>query len=79
MSYRIEVLMEHLDVLDKLVELVLADEAADTSGVYELAVWPGPAEGGGMTLATGPAVPVGSLGARDHRLGEYGGRCPPCG
>ena len=58
MSYRIEVLKERLDVLDKLVEVVLANEAVHPPEVYMLAVRTEPAGGRGMAMAAGPAALV---------------------
>jgi cell division protease FtsH len=45
------VLREHRDVLDELVELLLANETVDGSAVYELAGRPEPTDGAGRTLA----------------------------
>jgi cell division protease FtsH len=51
------VLREHRDVLDKLVELLVANETVDGSEIYALAGRPEPAAGGaGMTMAPDRAV-----------------------
>jgi hypothetical protein len=46
----VQLLTDHRDVLDGLVELLLATETVDGSKVYELAGRPVP-DGGGMTMA----------------------------
>ncbi|MDQ1360492.1 MAG: cell division protease FtsH, partial [Acidimicrobiaceae bacterium] len=47
----VEVLKEHRDVLDKLVQLLVTNETVDGSQVYALAGRPEPSGGGGMTVA----------------------------
>ena len=47
------VLRDHRDVLDRLVELLVADETVDGSQVYALAGRPEPTGGPGMTVAPG--------------------------
>jgi cell division protease FtsH len=54
----IGVLKEHRDVLDQLVQLLLAHETVDGSEVYALAHRPQPAGGEGMTVAPGRATSV---------------------
>jgi cell division protease FtsH len=56
----IAVLKEHRDVLDKLVDLLVANETVDGSQVYALANRPEPAVAvGGMTMAPDRAVALG--------------------
>jgi cell division protease FtsH len=54
----VEVLKKHRDVLDQLVELLLANETVEGSEVYALAGRPEPVGGEGMTMAPEHAVPV---------------------
>jgi cell division protease FtsH len=54
----VEVLKKHRDVLDQLVELLLANETVEGSEVYALAGRPEPVGGEGMTMAPEHAVPI---------------------
>jgi hypothetical protein len=58
MSFRFEVVKEHLDVFDKRAELLPRNDTVVASDVYVLAVRSEPAGGGSVTMATGPAVPA---------------------
>jgi cell division protease FtsH len=68
-SRAVEVLKAHRDVLDRLVQLLVADETVDGSAIYALAGQPTPASAGGMTMAPDRAVaasgaaPVKAVGA----------------
>jgi cell division protease FtsH len=50
------ILTEHRDVLDRLVDLLIAQETVDGSDVYRLAGRPSPTEGQGVTMAPGRAA-----------------------
>jgi cell division protease FtsH len=50
------VLKEHRDVLDQLVQLLLAHETVDGSAVYALAHRPEPTDADGMTVAPAGAA-----------------------
>ncbi|HXQ18357.1 MAG TPA: ATP-dependent zinc metalloprotease FtsH [Acidimicrobiales bacterium] len=52
----VDILKAHLDVLNQLVVLLLAQETVDGSAVYALAGRPVPADGGGLTVAPDRAV-----------------------
>jgi len=52
----IGILKEHLDVLDHLVELLVAKETVDGSEIYALAGRPEPVGGAGMTVAPDRSV-----------------------
>jgi cell division protease FtsH len=54
----VEILKEHRDVLDQLVELLLVEETVDGAKVYELAGRPGPEGGIGMTMAPERSISV---------------------
>ena len=47
----VAILKEHRDVLDKVTELLVANETVDGSQIYALAGRPEPAIGGGVTMA----------------------------
>ena len=54
----VEVLKEHRDVLDNLVQLLIANETVDGSEVYALAGRPEPSGGAGMTMAPDRAASI---------------------
>ncbi len=65
----VDVLKEHRDVLDSLVQLLIANETVDGSQVYALAGLPEPVTTGGMTMAPDRAStvkrePVGTRSAK---------------
>ena len=72
----VDVLRAHLDVLDKLVELLLAKETIDGSEVYALTGRPEPRSGTRMTLAPdhgasaqGPPDSMGNTKAQEEPAG----------
>jgi len=74
----IDILRAHLDVLDKLVQLLVANETVDGSEIYALAGLPEPVGTlgpGGVTMAPGSSVPADaqSLAAPSAATGLPGG------
>jgi cell division protease FtsH len=75
----VQVLKEHRDVLDKLVQLLVTNETVDGSQVYALAGRPEPTSGGGMTVAPDRVVGVAEMQAQGSsaKPGEKMGRREP--
>ena len=67
----VEMLRQHRDVLDKLVDLLIAEETVDGSEIYALAGRPEPSGGVGLTVAPNRTValdkPVGWTSRRSSR------------
>jgi cell division protease FtsH len=72
----VEVLKEHREVLDKLVQLLVTNETVDGSQVYALAGRPEPSSGGGMTVAPDGVVGMADMQAQgtSAKPGEKMGR-----
>ena len=72
----VEVLKEHRDVLEKLVQLLVTNETVDGSQVYALAGRPEPSSGGGMTVAPDGVVGMADIQAQgtSAKPGEKMGR-----
>jgi cell division protease FtsH len=67
----VDLLRDHLDVLDRLVQLLLANETVDGSEVYALAGRPEPQGGAGMTMAPDRAsatssAQISAISATEH-------------